>query len=117
MDDMESKLGAILGNPALMQQIMAMAQNFGLGILAANAGRSIPGSVLTRTLVAATVAPVCPGVAMASIFFSLSSFARTVIDESRLLRSETADCSDISQTVGAWTNSIRLCPVRPYFSR
>ena len=29
MDDMESKLGAILGNPALMQQIMAMAQNFG----------------------------------------------------------------------------------------
>ena len=29
MDDMESKLGAILGNPALMQQIMAMAQNLG----------------------------------------------------------------------------------------
>lgn len=29
MDDMESKLGAILNNPALMQQIMAMAQNFG----------------------------------------------------------------------------------------
>ncbi len=29
MDDMESKLGAILSNPGLMQQIMAMAQNFG----------------------------------------------------------------------------------------
>lgn len=29
MDDMESKLGAILNNPALMQQIMTMAQNFG----------------------------------------------------------------------------------------
>lgn len=28
MDDMESKLGAILGNPAMMQQIMALAQNF-----------------------------------------------------------------------------------------
>lgn len=29
MDDMESKLGAILSNPAMMQQIMALAQNFG----------------------------------------------------------------------------------------
>ena len=29
MDDMESKLGAILNNPAMMQQIMAMAQSFG----------------------------------------------------------------------------------------
>lgn len=29
MDDMESKLGAILSNPALMQQIMSLAQNFG----------------------------------------------------------------------------------------
>lgn len=29
MDDMENKLGAILSNPALMQQIMALAQNFG----------------------------------------------------------------------------------------
>ena len=29
MDDMESKLGAILGNPDMMQKIMALAQNFG----------------------------------------------------------------------------------------
>lgn len=29
MEDMENKLGAILSNPALMQQIMALAQNFG----------------------------------------------------------------------------------------
>lgn len=28
MDDMESKIGAILGNPDMMQQIMAMAQQF-----------------------------------------------------------------------------------------
>lgn len=28
MDDMESKLGAILGNPEMMQKIMALAQNF-----------------------------------------------------------------------------------------
>lgn len=28
MDDMESKLGAILGNPQMMQQIMSIAQNF-----------------------------------------------------------------------------------------
>ena len=28
MDDMESKLGAILGNPEMMQQIMTLAQNF-----------------------------------------------------------------------------------------
>ena len=28
MDDMESKLGAILGNPEMMQKIMAFAQNF-----------------------------------------------------------------------------------------
>ncbi len=31
MDDLESKLGAILSNPGLMQQIMALAQNFGQG--------------------------------------------------------------------------------------
>lgn len=29
MDDMEGKLGAILSNPAMMQQIMALAQSFG----------------------------------------------------------------------------------------
>lgn len=29
MDDMQSKLGAILSNPQLMQQIMSLAQNFG----------------------------------------------------------------------------------------
>lgn len=29
MDDMEDKLGAILGNPQLMQQIMSMAQSLG----------------------------------------------------------------------------------------
>lgn len=29
MEDMESKLGAILGNPQMMEQIMALAQNFG----------------------------------------------------------------------------------------
>ena len=29
MDDMESKLGAILNNPAMMQQIMALAQGLG----------------------------------------------------------------------------------------
>ena len=29
MDDMESKLGAILSNPQLMQQIMSLAQSFG----------------------------------------------------------------------------------------
>ena len=29
MDDMESKLGAILGNPDMMAKIMAMAQAFG----------------------------------------------------------------------------------------
>ncbi|MBQ4641940.1 MAG: hypothetical protein IJB47_04965 [Oscillospiraceae bacterium] len=28
MEDMESKIGAILGNPDMMQQIMAMAQQF-----------------------------------------------------------------------------------------
>ena len=28
MEDLESKLGAILGNPQMMQQIMSMAQNF-----------------------------------------------------------------------------------------
>ncbi len=28
MDEMEEKLGAILGNPQMMQQIMAMAQSF-----------------------------------------------------------------------------------------
>ena len=28
MDDIENKLGAILGNPEMMQQIMALAQNF-----------------------------------------------------------------------------------------
>ena len=28
MDEMESKLNAILGNPQMMQQIMALAQNF-----------------------------------------------------------------------------------------
>lgn len=28
MEDMESKLGAILGNPEMMQQIMSIAQNF-----------------------------------------------------------------------------------------
>lgn len=28
MDNMEDKLNAILGNPQMMQQIMAMAQNF-----------------------------------------------------------------------------------------
>ena len=28
MDDMESKLGAILGNPEMMQRIMDLAQNF-----------------------------------------------------------------------------------------
>ena len=31
MDDMESKLGAILGNPDMMSQIMAMAQQLGGG--------------------------------------------------------------------------------------
>ena len=28
MDEMENKLGAILGNPEMMQKIMALAQNF-----------------------------------------------------------------------------------------
>lgn len=28
MEDIESKLGAILGNPQMMQQIMSIAQNF-----------------------------------------------------------------------------------------
>lgn len=28
MEDMESKLGAILGNPQMMEQIMSLAQNF-----------------------------------------------------------------------------------------
>ncbi len=28
MEDMESQLGAILGNPQIMQQIMSIAQNF-----------------------------------------------------------------------------------------
>lgn len=31
MDDMEEKLGSILGNPGMMQQIMAMAQSLGGG--------------------------------------------------------------------------------------
>lgn len=31
MDDMESKLGAILGNPDMMSQIMSMAQKLGGG--------------------------------------------------------------------------------------
>ena len=31
MDDMESKLGAILGNPEMMQKIIALAQTFGQG--------------------------------------------------------------------------------------
>lgn len=29
MDDLESKLSSIMGNPELMQQIMSMAQSFG----------------------------------------------------------------------------------------
>ncbi len=29
MDDLESKLNSIMGNPELMQQIMSMAQSFG----------------------------------------------------------------------------------------
>ena len=87
------------------------------GRLAASAGRSIPGSVRTRTLVAATVAPVCPGVTIASTFFSLSNRAQTVIEESRLARSEIADGSDISQTEGAWTTVTRGWPAMPYFSR
>ena len=29
MDEMEQKLGAVLGNPELMQKIMAMAQSLG----------------------------------------------------------------------------------------
>ena len=29
MDDMESKLGAILGNPDMMSQIMSLAQKLG----------------------------------------------------------------------------------------
>ncbi len=29
MEDMESKLGAILGNPQMMEQIMSLAQNLG----------------------------------------------------------------------------------------
>lgn len=29
MEDMESKLGAILSNPQMMQQIISLAQNFG----------------------------------------------------------------------------------------
>ena len=31
MDEMEEKLGSILGNPDMMQQIMAMAQSLGAG--------------------------------------------------------------------------------------
>ena len=31
MDDMDSKLGAILGNPEMMQKIIALAQNFSQG--------------------------------------------------------------------------------------
>ncbi len=31
MDEMEEKLGSILGNPQMMQQIMAMAQTLGQG--------------------------------------------------------------------------------------
>ncbi len=31
MDDMEEKLGAVLNNPQMMQQIMAMAQSLGGG--------------------------------------------------------------------------------------
>lgn len=31
MDDMEAKIGAILGNPDMMAQIMSMAQTFGGG--------------------------------------------------------------------------------------
>ena len=29
MEDLENKLGAILGNPEMMQKIMALAQNLG----------------------------------------------------------------------------------------
>lgn len=32
MDEMEEKLGAILGNPQMMQQIMSMAQALGQGV-------------------------------------------------------------------------------------
>ena len=39
MDDMESKLGAILSNPVMMQQIMALAQNFGQSAPAPEAPR------------------------------------------------------------------------------
>ena len=74
-----------------------------LGILATRPGRSIPGKVLTRTLVAATVAPVCPGVTMASTSRLLSNFAQTVIDESFFARNDTDDGSAISQTLFALT--------------
>ena len=37
MDDMESKLNSILGNPQMMQQIMAMAQSMGSTDSATNA--------------------------------------------------------------------------------
>lgn len=30
MEDMESKIGAILNNPQMMEQIMSLAQNFGV---------------------------------------------------------------------------------------
>ena len=61
----------------------------------------MPGSVRTSTLVAATVAPVCPGVTMASTSFAFSSRAQVVIEESFLARSAIVEGSDISHTVSA----------------
>ena len=42
MDDMENKLGAILNNPALMQQIMAMAQTMGQNNPAPETTKAVP---------------------------------------------------------------------------
>lgn len=43
MDQMEDKLGAILGNPQLMQQIMSMAQSLGQSSPQPEPGPELPG--------------------------------------------------------------------------
>ena len=47
MDDMESKIGAILGNPEMMAQIMSMAQSLGGGTPPPPPPQPAPQSVIS----------------------------------------------------------------------
>lgn len=51
MEDLENKLGAILSNPAMMQQIMSLAQSFGQNQPAQEAPRQESGPDLDFTTI------------------------------------------------------------------